>query len=92
MATVINNPGNRDDGGGAGWAVSVIILLVVIAIGAYVWTHYSGSNTTIINPPAAQNGTGANTGTAGNTLNVTLPGTTGSSSTGGSASTTTRFP
>lgn len=44
MTTVINTPANTDGGDtGSGWAVAVIILLVVIGIGAYVWFHYRGA-------------------------------------------------
>lgn len=44
MATVINNPAERSEryietNSSAGWAIAVIVLLAVIAIGAYVWTH-----------------------------------------------------
>lgn len=71
MATVINNPGNRDDnGGGAGWAVAVIVLLVVIGVGAYLWMRYQG--TTVVTPPAT---TGSNT-----INNITLPGTSATTS------------
>ncbi len=38
MATVINNPGESSDS--SGWAVAVIILLIVIAGGAYAWFRY----------------------------------------------------
>jgi hypothetical protein len=78
MATVINNPGNREEGdSGAGWAVAVVILLIVIGVGAYLWTNYNSTS------PAVPSGTD-NSGTSGtgdNTLNVTLPGVTGSAST-----------
>lgn len=59
MTTVINTPGNTDGGeGGSGWAVAVIILIVVIGVGAYFWLHYRGAT------PAASGGTN---------INVTLP-------------------
>ena len=62
MATIVNNPPERvvevDRGDSGGWAVSVIILLVVIAVGAYAWIHYHH---------AAQPASG------GTNINVTLP-------------------
>ncbi|MDP2665056.1 MAG: hypothetical protein Q8P23_00165 [bacterium] len=55
MTTVINTPSNTDSGdGGAGWAVAVIILLVVIGIGAYFWLNYRGA------APATSGGTNIN--------------------------------
>jgi hypothetical protein len=44
MATIINNPGETSEGSG-GWAVAVIILLVVIAIGGFAWMRYHGGGT-----------------------------------------------
>jgi len=62
MATVVNNPTVErerviETDSGAGWAVAVIVLLAVIAVGAYFWTHRA--------PAAAPN--------TGNSINVTLP-------------------
>jgi hypothetical protein len=72
MATILNNPSNApatertyverssDDSGG--WAVAIIVLLAVLAIGAFMWLRY-------YNAPAAatpQSNGGAN-------INVTLP-------------------
>lgn len=85
MATVINNPGNRDDSGG-GWAVAIIILLVILAIGAYLWTKSSGP--TVVTPATNYGTTGSGSGApTNNTINVSLPGAASSS-----ASTTTRLP
>jgi hypothetical protein len=61
MATIVNNPSGTErvvererlvDNGsdGAGWAVAIIILVAVIAVGAYLWTQYQGS------PAPADNG------------------------------------
>jgi heme/copper-type cytochrome/quinol oxidase subunit 2 len=59
MTTVINTPSNTDSGeSGAGWAVAVLILLVVMGAGVYFWLHYRGT------APAASGGTN---------INVTLP-------------------
>ena len=43
MATIINNPPGESmiaPDNSSGWAVAVIILLVVIAAGAFAWIHY----------------------------------------------------
>ena len=43
MATIINNPPGETTvaaDNSSGWAVAVIILLAVIAVGAYAWVHY----------------------------------------------------
>jgi hypothetical protein len=41
MATIINTPAASDNSdSGAGWAVAVLILLVVIGAGVYFWLHY----------------------------------------------------
>lgn len=41
MATIINTPATADSSdGGSGWAVAVIILLVVIGVGVYFWLNY----------------------------------------------------
>lgn len=62
MTTVINTPGNNvgSEDGGSGWAVAVIILLVVIGVGAYFLINYRSS----ITEPAANGQTN---------INVTLP-------------------
>ena len=59
MATIINTPSTTDrSDGSAGWAVAVLILLVVIGVGAYFWTHYRGA---------------ASDTNGGTNINVTLP-------------------
>ena len=48
MATIINNPAptertitiERTEDSGAGWAVAVVVLLIVLAAGTYLWVHY----------------------------------------------------
>lgn len=81
MATVINNPGNRDDGdGGAGWTVAVIILIVVIGVGVYLWMQNQGANT------AQPADTSQPQSTGDNTINVILPGTNATSSATSSSS------
>ncbi len=72
MATIVNNPSSapatertyieRSDDSGAGWAVAIIILLAVVAIGGFMWMRY-------YNAPAAA--TPQSTG--GTNINVTLP-------------------
>ncbi len=42
MATIVNTPGDRSDNS-AGWAVAVIILLVVIAGIAFWYMRYRGA-------------------------------------------------
>ena len=88
MATVINNPERTErvietsDNGG--WAVAVIILIVVLVIAGFAWMYY--------HPATAANTTPA-TGSAN--INVTLPaggstdnsGTNGTTNTSGSANT-----
>lgn len=66
MTTIItpsNAQGASD--GSAGWAVAVLILLVVLGVGAYFWTHHRGA--------ASDAGAGTN-------INVTLPNTSGGNS------------
>ncbi len=83
MATVINNPSSTpavertvvDTTGetGAGWAVAVIILLAVVAIGGFLWMRAYQAPAAA---PASDTG-GAN-------INVTLPSTdTGGTNPGG---------
>jgi hypothetical protein len=61
MTTVINTPATTDgEGGGAGWAVAIIILLAVIGAGAYLWINYRQAAA-----PAAP--------PSGVDINVTLP-------------------
>ena len=75
MVTVVNSPGpgsvERADSG-AGWAVAVIILLVVLAVGAFAWMRYNGA------PAAPARDGGAN-------INVTLPDVTPDGGAGGGA-------
>ncbi len=40
MATIVNTPGNPNESSSAGWAVAVIILLVVIAGGIFWYTRH----------------------------------------------------
>ena len=60
MTTVINTPPSTDTGSNsAGWVVAVIILLAVIAGGAYLWMHHRGTsgatniNVTLPSAPSA---------------------------------------
>ncbi len=93
MATIVNNPGpdrivereQYSDGNG-GWAVAVIILIAVIAVGVYFLTRSPG-NTAPQTPSS----------TSGPNINVTLPtptsgGVTASSSLPASASNTPNSP
>lgn len=66
MATIVNTPGERSDSS-AGWAVAVIILLVVIAGIAFFYMRYRGA-------PAANPGA---------TIQVNLPGNAGGGDAGG---------
>jgi len=68
MTTVINTPGNNTDNGNnsAGWAVAVIILLVIIGIGGYLWIHHYRT-------PVATSGP--------TNINVTIPVPSGTSPT-----------
>jgi hypothetical protein len=70
MATILNNPSSApatertyidrtDDSGG--WAVAIIILLAVVAVGAFLWMRYYRA-------PAA-----TSTTPGGTNINVTLP-------------------
>jgi hypothetical protein len=68
MSTIINNPGESSEGSG-GWAVAVIILLVVIAVGGFAWMRYHG---------------GAAPATSGATVQVNIP-TSGSDNGGAPA-------
>lgn len=70
MATIVNTPGERGDSS-AGWAVAVIILLVVIAGIVFWYMRHRGASAA--NPGA--------------TIQVNLPGNAGggSSSGGGGA-------
>ena len=63
MSTVINNPTPSErtivETDSSGWAVAVIVLLLVFAAGIYAWLHYREA------APAPQQ--------PGATINVTLP-------------------
>jgi hypothetical protein len=80
MAQVIETGGDRvierrtidTVDSGAGWAVALIIV-VALAVGAFVWARYRA-------PAAAPQSPGAS-------VNVSLPSAGGSSDTGGSGST-----
>ena len=86
MATIINNPAptertttiERTEDSSAGWAVAVVVLLIVLAAGTYLWVHYqraarpnTPSGTTNINltvpTPAVNSGA---SGSAGGTSNT----------------------
>ncbi len=81
MATIVNNPSTVErervieTDSGAGWAVAVIVLLVVLAVGAYIWTHRTAA-------PAQQ--------TPGANIQVNLPsaGVQPTDSSGGTQSAT----
>ncbi|HUD02443.1 MAG TPA: hypothetical protein VMR46_00265 [Candidatus Paceibacterota bacterium] len=70
MATIINNPPSETTiapDSSSGWAVAVIILLVVIAVGAFAWIRYhragvtpAPSTTVQVNLPSV----GSNSGTS----------------------------
>lgn len=78
---VINNPSptserviERESGTGAAWAVAVIVLLVLVAVGGFLWFRTYGAP---VAAPADTNG-GAN-------INVTLPEVGGDSGGGEAA-------
>ncbi len=62
MVTVVNNPGGErvvEKSDSSGWAVAVIILIALVAVGAFfAWRYYRA--------PAAPAPSGAN-------INVTIP-------------------
>ncbi|HYF12756.1 MAG TPA: hypothetical protein VD928_00425 [Candidatus Paceibacterota bacterium] len=71
MATVVNNPSgtversiDRGEDTSAGWAVAVIVLLVVLAVGGFLFARYFNAA-----PAATPNG--------GTNIDVTVPGTGG---------------
>lgn len=75
MATIINTPGNdsqKDSMGTTGWVVAVLILLVVIVAGAYIWSNSQTTPTTTA-PATTYNSTTTNSTTD---VNVTIPATT----------------
>ena len=84
MATIVNDPGSsptiertvidRTGDSGAGWAVAMIVLIAVIAVGSFIWLRYYNQ------APAAPPANG------GAEINVTLPDTTGGINTGGTQS------
>lgn len=80
MATVIererttDRPAYVDRGdSGAGWAVALVLIVAVLAVGLFVWARYRGVS------PATPN-------TGGSNINVTVPGTSGGASGGASGS------
>ncbi len=71
MSTVINNPTServieRESSSGAPWAVAVIILLVLVAVGGFLWFRTFGA------PAAAPADGGGSTN-----INVELPDVVG---------------
>ena len=78
MTTIINNDKppverttlvERDTDSSAGWGVAVIILLIVIAVGAYFWIRHrqttqpsSGANINITVPSGSSGSSGGTTG------------------------------
>ncbi len=71
MTTIINTPPNTESVGDSSWAVSMIILLVVLGIGIFFWLNYRNvpNVPTIVETPST-------TDTPANTqVNVTLPST-----------------
>jgi hypothetical protein len=63
MSTVINTPPTRESAdSAAGWAVSVIILLAVIGVGAYLWAQRQAPAPT--------------TNNEGDEINLTIPNVT----------------
>ncbi|MHB8660864.1 MAG: hypothetical protein ACYC75_02940 [Minisyncoccota bacterium] len=78
MATIINNPSperviEKKSTDYSGWVVAVIILLVIIALGAYLWFQYYPTSTT--------------TNYGGTNINLTVPAATTGTSTGATAGT-----
>lgn len=71
MTTVINTPpnssGHRDQTDGGGWALSVIILIVIVGIGVFFWLN---SRSTV---PTAGTANTPNTEDTSANINVTLP-------------------
>ncbi|HEX8591286.1 MAG TPA: hypothetical protein VF696_00845 [Candidatus Paceibacterota bacterium] len=51
MATIVNTPGGGNDNSGPGWAVAVIVLLVVL-IGAFLLWGRGGGDTVNVDVPA----------------------------------------
>jgi len=68
MATIINTPASpSSDGGAAGWAVAVVVLLAVGLVALFVWPGFvrnsaapaeSGTNINVTLPSTDTGGTG----------------------------------
>jgi hypothetical protein len=85
MATIVNNPTPSDrtaytDSGG--WAIAIIILLLVIAAGAYLLTHLSAPASVSPNSVTPGSATVPSNTTVNNEV---LPGTDSNSNSGGAA-------
>jgi hypothetical protein len=88
MATIINNPGDGNDNGAAGWVIAVVLIVVVVLLLLFLWPRLNGTtNTTVINPPQTTDTTGTGDGTANGTSPILNTNTTVNSTT---TSTTTR--
>ena len=92
MATIVNNPSGApsmsdrtyiertSDGDSAGWAIAVILLLAIIALGVFFWVRAHNAYAPASAAPSTINVTvpGTNSGSPGNS------GSAGSGSAGGS--------
>ncbi len=76
MTTVINTPPNtnRPTEGDSGWAVAVVILILVIGIAAFFWFSYR-------TPPATETRETSETSETSTNINVTIPDITPTDST-----------
>jgi hypothetical protein len=79
MATIVNNPGEPRESS-AGWAVAVIILLIVIAVGAVWFMRYRGApaqnpgaNIQVNLPTGGSNTGGSDAGGAGGGASAPAP-------------------
>ena len=90
MATIINTPGSDNGGSGsaAGWVIAVIILILVILFGIFVWPGINGgtvANTTApVGTAPASGGNGL-----GGVLNVTSTTTNTNNNASGTPTTST---
>lgn len=70
MATIVNTPGSQDSSG-AGWAVAVVVLLLVLIVGYFAYAHYGGrsaapsANVNVTLPTSGGSDSGGTTGGSG---------------------------